>query len=126
MAIIRWEPFSSMDDVFNRALRRHYAFDNDVEGKRSFLPSADISETDKEYLIRTELPSVKKGDVHVTTEDGRTIPFWEFNLRFKTDSGRVGPSPGKPVLLQAGMQGDRASIVFSSPAEISRLIEERC
>lgn len=63
---------------------------------------------------------------HVTTEDGRTIPFWEFNLRFKTDSGRVGPSPGKPVLLQAGMQGDRASIVFSSPAEISRLIEERC
>jgi HSP20 family protein len=70
MAIIRWEPFGSMDDVFNRALRRQWAFDNDVEGKRSFLPSADISETDKEYLIRTELPAVKKGDVYVTTEDG--------------------------------------------------------
>jgi HSP20 family protein len=70
MTIMRWEPFGSMDDLFNRALRRHYAYDNDVEGKRSFLPSADISETDKEYLIRTELPAVKKGDVHVTTEDG--------------------------------------------------------
>jgi cytochrome c len=63
---------------------------------------------------------------HVTTEDGRTVPFWEFNLRFKTDSSRLGPTAGKPVLIPAGMQGDRASIVFSSPAEIGRLIEERC
>jgi len=63
---------------------------------------------------------------HVTTEDGRTVPFWEFNLRFKTDSSRLGPVPGKPVLVPAGMQGDRASVVFSSPAEISRFVEGRC
>ena len=59
---------------------------------------------------------------HVTTEDGKTVPFWEFNLRFKTDSSHLGLPAGKPVLLPAGMQGDRASIVFSSPAEIGRLI----
>jgi cytochrome c len=63
---------------------------------------------------------------HVTTEDGRTVPFWEFNLRFKTDSSQLGPSPGRPVLIPAGMQGDRVSVVFSSPAEISRFIEQRC
>jgi cytochrome c len=63
---------------------------------------------------------------HVTTGDGRTVPFWEFNLRFKTDSSQLGPSPGKPALVRAGMQGDRASVVFSSPAEISRFIEARC
>ena len=63
---------------------------------------------------------------HVMTEDGRTVPFWEFNLRFKTDSSGLGPAPRKPVLLPAGMQGDRASVVFSSPAEISRFIEQRC
>jgi cytochrome c len=63
---------------------------------------------------------------HVTTEDGRTVPFWEFNLRFKTDSSRLGPSRGRPVLLPAGMQGDRASIVFASPEEISRTIEAKC
>lgn len=63
---------------------------------------------------------------HVTTEDGKTVPFWEFNLRFKTDSSRLGPATGTPVLVPAGMQGDRASVVFSSPAEIGRLIEERC
>src|SRR6266545_2571477 len=57
---------------------------------------------------------------HVTTEDDRTIPFWEFNLRFKTDSSPQGPPRGRPVLLSAGMQGDRVSIVFASPEEISR------
>lgn len=63
---------------------------------------------------------------HVTTEDGRTIPFWEFNLRFKTDSSQQGPPRGQPVLLPAGMQGDRASIVFASPEEISRKVETKC
>jgi len=33
-------------------------------------PSADISETDKEYLIRAELPAVKKEDVKVTVDGG--------------------------------------------------------
>jgi HSP20 family protein len=33
-------------------------------------PTADMSETDKEYLIRAALPAVKKEDVKVTYEDG--------------------------------------------------------
>lgn len=63
---------------------------------------------------------------HVTTEDGRTVPFWEFNLRFKTDSSPLGPARNRPVLLPVGMQGDRASIVFASPEEISRTMEAKC
>lgn len=63
---------------------------------------------------------------HVTTDDGLTVPFWEFNLRFKTDSSPHGPPPGRPALVPAGMQGDRASIVFASPEEISRTVEAKC
>lgn len=63
---------------------------------------------------------------HVTTDDGRTRPFWEFNLRLKTDSSTLGPPKGKPALVGAGMQGDRASIVFASPDEISRMVEIKC
>jgi cytochrome c len=63
---------------------------------------------------------------HVTTEDGRTRPFWEFNLRLKTDSSSLGPPSGKPALVGAGMQGDRASVVFASPEEISRMVAMRC
>lgn len=62
----------------------------------------------------------------ITTADGRVAKVWDFNLRFKTDSSDLGPRAGKPVIVGAGMQGDRASIVFSGPGEISRSIVERC
>jgi len=62
----------------------------------------------------------------VTLATGKTLPFWEFNLRFKTNGSPEGPAPGNPVILRAGMRGDRASIVFADPNEISRLIRKRC
>jgi cytochrome c len=67
------------------------------------------------------------GDTYfVTNAKGETVPYWEFNLRFKTDSSPDGPAPGKPVMVGAGMQGDRAQIVFADFREISSLIVEGC
>ncbi|HSU63934.1 MAG TPA: cytochrome C, partial [Burkholderiales bacterium] len=67
------------------------------------------------------------GDTYtVRTGDGKSQKIWEFNLRFKTDSSKLGPAPGKPVVVRAGMQGDRASIVFASPREISESIKQAC
>jgi cytochrome c len=63
---------------------------------------------------------------HVTTAAGETQPFWEFNLRFKTDSSESGPRPGHAALQPAGMMGDRASVIFADPEEISSFIEKRC
>jgi cytochrome c len=63
---------------------------------------------------------------HVTTAAGEALPYWEFNLRFKTDSSDKGPHPGQPVLLPASMMGDRAFVIFAAPAEISSFIEKRC
>jgi HSP20 family protein len=61
MNITRWEPFREFDDMFrqyvpffSRALRR---FDGD---EVKWRPVADISETETEYLIKAELPEVKK------------------------------------------------------------------
>lgn len=62
----------------------------------------------------------------VETADGKVEKVWEFNLRFKSDSSKLGPAPGKPVIVGAGMQGDRASIVFASPREISEAIRQSC
>jgi len=62
----------------------------------------------------------------VETADGKTQRIWEFNLRFKTDSSKLGPRPGQPVAVGAGMQGDRASIIFASPKENSAAITESC
>lgn len=67
-----------------------------------------------------------KDSYFVTDGAGKTIPFWEFNLRFKTDTSASGPRPGSPVMVGQGMQGDRAQVVFSHPGEISRFIREAC
>ncbi len=62
----------------------------------------------------------------VTNAAGKTVPFWEFNLRLKTDSSDYGPLPGRPVLVSTGMQGDRSAVVFASPGEISSFIRQEC
>lgn len=67
------------------------------------------------------------GDTYtVDTADGKSQKIWEFNLRLKSDSSKLGPAPGKPVVVGAGMQGDRASIVFASPGEIGGAIKQAC
>lgn len=67
-----------------------------------------------------------KDSYYVTNGAGETRPFWEFNLRFKTDASASGPAPGAPVMVGQGMQGDRAQVVFSNPGEISGFIRDGC
>src|SRR6266700_658768 len=62
----------------------------------------------------------------VTTADGKTRPFWERNLRFKTDSSQDGPEKGTPAITPAGMMGDRADVIFAAPEEFTKMIEARC
>lgn len=67
------------------------------------------------------------GDTYrVTTADGKTRDFWERNLRFKTDSSSDGPERGVPAILGAGMMGDRASVIFAAPNEISAFVSHPC
>ena len=73
MSLIRWEPFTQMEDMFSRfpslfgfARVPRVSGDTSVE----WSPSVDISETDQEYLIRAALPAVRKEDVEVTVADG--------------------------------------------------------
>ena len=75
-----------------------------------------------------QVRSIKRcGDTYtIETADGKREKIWEYNLRLKTDSSNFGPAAGKPVVVGAGMQGDRASIVFASPQEIGRAISEEC
>ena len=63
---------------------------------------------------------------YITTADGAEFPFWETNVRIKTDTSALGPKSGEPVLLRSGMVGDRVSVVFSSLADVKALISEKC
>ena len=76
MSIVRWDPFADMDTLLNRLMSRtpgswpRFAVDDDGGPKLQWSPSADISETEGEYLVRAELPAVKKEDVKVTVDSG--------------------------------------------------------
>ena len=62
----------------------------------------------------------------VTTADGKTHNYWEQNLRFKTDSSSDGPEKNVPAIVGSGMMGDRASVIFATPEEISGFIMRQC
>jgi HSP20 family protein len=72
MSLIRWEPFREMDDFF-RQVSPLFGRSTTLRGlgeRTEWAPAANISETDKEYLIKAELPEVKKEDVKITLENG--------------------------------------------------------
>jgi len=75
MSLIRWDPFGDADTLFSRLVPGSVAnwprMAAQGNGRKlDWAPSADISETDKEYMIKAELPAVKKEDVQVTLDDG--------------------------------------------------------
>jgi HSP20 family protein len=73
MSLIKWQPFGEFDDAFSRLMPALFARNEHITGKNgkfAWAPSADISETDQEYLIRAELPAVRKEDVKVTLDQG--------------------------------------------------------
>jgi HSP20 family protein len=75
MSLVRWDPFADVDGLFNRMMPRlgrlpRLAMEGDGGVTLEWSPTADISETDKEYLVRAELPGLNKDDVRVTVGDG--------------------------------------------------------
>jgi len=74
-ALMRWDPFHELEDMSDRLNRMFARPALRTNGKETltvadWVPTVDISETDGEYLIKAELPEVKKEDVKVTLEDG--------------------------------------------------------
>ena len=74
MRVIKWEPFRDVDDVFDRffaeSMRRWPRQGAATQPPREWAPAADVSETDDEFVIKAELPEVRKEDVSITVQDG--------------------------------------------------------
>jgi HSP20 family protein len=75
-----WDPFRDFQDLsdrLNRVFSGHPLNQQHHEVNREqaltvfdWAPSVNISETDKAYLIKADLPEVKKEEVKVTSHDG--------------------------------------------------------
>lgn len=76
MSLIKWDPFRELEEVsnqLNRLFGRTSArtdTDNGMLRVADWAPSVDISETDSAYLVKGEIPGVKKEDVKITIQDG--------------------------------------------------------
>ena len=76
MNIVLRDPFREFEDMSTKLgrffsqpyLRR--TVDDDGGFFADFSPAVDVQETDKEYIVKADLPDVKKEDVKVGIEDG--------------------------------------------------------
>ncbi len=72
MTLVSWSPLREFEDLFSRHgsfPTRHFTPGSESE-QATWRPVANISETEKEYLIKAELPEVSKDDVDVSVNDG--------------------------------------------------------
>lgn len=76
MNLTRWEPFREFEKLPEQMVRllgfptiRPYTTEEALT-VADFVPPVDICETDKEYLIKLDLPEVSKEEVKVYVEEG--------------------------------------------------------
>ena len=72
-----WDPFREFQELSDRLNRIFHTGTPAVSDSREqaltvfdWVPAVNISETDKAYIVRADLPDVKKEDVKVTHENG--------------------------------------------------------
>jgi HSP20 family protein len=72
----KWNPFKEMELLQNRlgrslletsAMRAH---EEESVGSARWAPLVDVVEDDKEYLLKVEIPEIRKDDVSVRVEKG--------------------------------------------------------
>ncbi len=71
----QWNPWKELEDVEKRLSALWGRPQGKVEGQKEAIstaewaPLVDIKEDEKEYLIKAELPEIKKEDVKLTVQD---------------------------------------------------------
>lgn len=78
MKVVKRNPFDSPFDLLagmpDRANARWPNFFNlDVDDEKGWVPSTDITETKKKYIVKADLPEVEKEDMHVSVKDGALL-----------------------------------------------------
>ena len=76
-ALIRFDPFKEMEETQSRLARffglspaRPGNGDREAMTIAEWAPSVDIVEDEKEWLVKADLPEVRKEDLKVTVENG--------------------------------------------------------
>ena len=75
--VTNWTPFREMEDlqnrlssIFGRSAARHGGEEAGGTERVCWAPSVDITEDSKEFVIKAELPELRREEVSVTVEGG--------------------------------------------------------
>lgn len=69
--LTRWSPFREVDEMLDRYAKSAQGTAlQEALVHADWAPRVDISESDKEFLIKAELPEVKKEDIKVNLANG--------------------------------------------------------
>lgn len=93
-ALARWNQMRQLEalqqglgSLFNRSTAPWPEGREEPLAVAEWAPLVDISEDDKEYLIQTDLPDVKREDVRVTAVDG-TLTITGVRMAAKEEHGK--------------------------------------
>ena len=73
MKITRWDPVRDLESLSNRlnqVFGQSAARPDEAPVFADWTPLMDVEETEAEYLVKTDLPDIKKEDVKVAIQDG--------------------------------------------------------
>lgn len=73
MSLVRWDPFAELEDVSTRLNRFFGRRPMGAEGSMTvteWTPVVDVEENNEGYLVKAELPGLKREDIKVTVNNG--------------------------------------------------------
>jgi HSP20 family protein len=114
MTLVRWNPGRELASMEVDRLNR--MFEDFVGGTRSWQPAVDIYETpDHEYVIKAELPEMKREDIHLTFEQNVLTLSGERQPAFTGDYHRSERYYGKfsrSFTLPVTIDGNRINAAY--------------
>ena len=112
--ITRFDPFNDLvDDIFKGFLVRPVGY----EGRGEVLPrmKVDVAEKNGAYVVKGELPGVRKEDIHVSVDGAQVTLEAEVKQEKSTDNERV---------LHTERSYGKVSRVFTLPQEVDEAAVE--
>ena len=117
MTLVRWNPVRDLASMEIDRLNR--MFDDFYGNVRGWVPAVDIHETDgHEYVIKAELPEMKREDISVTFEDHVLTLAGERKASFEENTGtyhrteRAHGRFSRSFTLPATVDGSRISATY--------------
>jgi HSP20 family protein len=117
MTLVRWNPVGDLASM--EIDRLNNMFTNLYGNARAWMPAADIFETNaREYVIKVELPELKREDIGVTFEENVLTLSGERKASFEDDNGTYHRSERahgrftRSFTLPATVDGSRISASY--------------